>query len=181
MYEIKSTSIPEVFVITPVQFDDNRGFLFESFNKQEIKKNLGIEFDIAQENTIHNFKKGVIRGLHFQKRPYEQIKIVRCIMGEVDDVAIDIRKDSPTYLKWFMTRLSAENRNQLIIPKGFAHGVISRSEYSAISYISDVVWHPEADMSIKYDDPSINIEWNEDTPILSQKDLNAPYLSEIQY
>lgn len=181
MYEFESTFLPGVFVITPARFNDDRGYLFESFNKAELKKIIGIDFDISQENSILNVKKGVIRGLHFQKGPFEQVKIVRCTLGEVDDVAVDIRKGSQTYGKWFMTRLTAENRNQLVIPKGFAHGVISRTEVSAISYISDIPWHPEADMSIRYDDPTINIDWKEDNPVLSEKDLKAPFLSEIQF
>ena len=125
-----------------------------------------------------NICAGVIRGLHFQNDPYAQAKIVRCIKGTVDDVAVDLRKGSPTYLKWVMVELSDDNKKQLFLPKGFAHGVISRSEYSEIQYVVDEFYAPDADRNIRWNDPEINVEWGIDTPILSPKDQNAPLLCE---
>lgn len=127
-----------------------------------------------QENHIRNDCPGVIRGLHFQKAPFAQAKLVRCIRGVVDDVAVDLRKGSPTYLQWVMVELSEENRKQLYLPKGFAHGVISRSAVSEIQYVVDETYHPEADRSIRFDDPQIGVRWGTDDPVLSEKDLQAP-------
>ena len=180
MYLREETAIPEVCVLMPRQFDDERGCFFESFSEAALKE-CGIEFNAVQENHIVNIRQGVIRGLHFQNAPFAQAKIVRCIRGTVDDVAVDIRKGSPTYLKWVMVELSEENCKQLYIPKGFAHGVISRSDYSEIEYVVDELYCPKADRSIRYDDAEIGVEWREQFPVLSMKDKNAPRLRDSDY
>lgn len=177
MYFVEATELKDVIVLTPKVFPDDRGCFFEVFSEKALK-DVGIDFKLRQENYIVNEKKGVIRGLHFQNDPYAQAKIVRCIKGEVDDVAVDLRKGSPTYLKWVMVRLTAENKKQLYLPKGFAHGVISRTDYSEVQYVVDEGYAPQADRNIKYDDPQISVEWNEDVPVLSPKDMGAPLLKD---
>lgn len=176
MYTVEKTAIPEVVVLTPRVFADDRGYFFETFSEAALAE-AGIVFNAKQENHIMNNQPGVIRGLHFQNSPYAQAKLVRCIKGEVDDVAVDMRKGSPTYLKWVMVRLTEENKKQLYLPKGFAHGVISRSEYSEVQYVVDEVYKPEADRSIRYDEAEIGVEWEIDNPVLSDKDKNASSLS----
>ena len=175
LYYAEPTTIKEVLVLTPKTFPDDRGCFFEVYSEKALS-DVGIEFSLKQENHIVNLKKGVIRGLHFQNDPYAQAKIVRCIKGEVDDIAVDLRKGSPTYLKWVMVRLTEENRKQLYLPKGFAHGVISRTEYSEVQYVVDEGYAPQADRNVKFDDPDINVDWQEDCPVLSPKDTNAPSL-----
>lgn len=175
MYEIEHTKLPGVVILTPKQFTDDRGVFFEAYSEKGLRAH-GIEFTAKQENHIFNKAKGVIRGLHFQNDPYAQAKIVRCIRGTVDDVAVDLRKGSPTYLQWVMVTLSAENRKQLYLPRGFAHGVISRSDISEIQYVVDNVYAPEADRNIAYNDPEIGVDWKEEILVLSPKDQSAPLL-----
>ncbi|MCQ4022561.1 MULTISPECIES: dTDP-4-dehydrorhamnose 3,5-epimerase [unclassified Ruminococcus] len=177
MYTVEETALPEVLILTPKTFEDNRGAFFEAFSWKSLKE-VGIELDVKQENHIINLKKGVVRGLHFQNEPHAQAKLVKCISGIVDDVAVDLRKGSPTYLKWVMVELSAENKKQLYLPKGFAHGVISRTEYSEIQYYVDAPYAPESDRNIRFDEPAIGVDWKEDNPVLSPKDQNAPSLAE---
>lgn len=177
MYTVEKTALPEVLILTPKTFEDDRGTFFEVFSQKSLKE-VGIELDVKQENHIINLKKGVIRGLHFQNDPHAQAKLVKCINGVVDDVAVDMRKGSPTYLKWVMVELSAENKKQLYLPKGFAHGVISRTDYSEIQYYVDAPYAPESDRNIRFDDAAIGVDWKEENPVLSPKDQNAPSLSE---
>lgn len=175
MYSMEQTAIPEVRILTPRVFNDERGCFFETYSEPSVHE-LGIDFRAVQENHIINTKRSVLRGLHFQNVPCAQAKLVRCISGVVDDVAVDLRKGSPTYLKWVMVELSAENRRQLFIPRGFAHGVISRSDYSEVQYVVDAPYCPEADRSIRFDDPAIGVDWRESCPVLSAKDRAAPLL-----
>lgn len=177
MYIAEKTKIPEVVILTPKVFNDDRGCFFETYSEKALAE-VGIEFSAKQENHIMNACPGVIRGLHFQNDPYAQAKIVRCIKGVVDDVAVDLRKGSPTYLQWVMVELSEENKKQLYLPKGFAHGVISRSEYSEIQYVVDERYAPEYDRNIRYNEPQIGVDWGTEAPVLSPKDQNAPSLSE---
>ena len=177
MYTVEKTEIPEVVVLTPRVFPDDRGLFFESFSEKALA-DVGIAFQLRQENYIVNEKAGVLRGLHFQNAPFAQAKIVRCTVGEVDDVAVDLRKGSPTYLKWVMVRLTAENKKQIYLPKGFAHGVISRSEYSEVQYAVDAGYAPQADRNIRWDEPQIGVDWGTAQPVLSPKDQSAPSLAE---
>lgn len=177
MYTVEKTELPGVVVLTPKVFADERGFFFEAYNEKALQE-TGIEFHAVQENHIMNRCPGVIRGLHFQNDPYAQAKLVRCIKGVVDDVAVDLRKGSPTYLQWVMVELSEENKKQLFLPKGFAHGVISRSEYSEVQYVVDESYCPQADRNIQYNEPKIDVQWNVKRPVLSPKDRNAPSLDE---
>ena len=177
---IIATEINDVKIIEPRVFCDDRGFFYETFNLKSLK-NAGIEFNPVQENCAFSLKKGTIRGLHFQNNPVAQAKIVRCTVGRVMDYAVDLRKSSPTYLKHIKVELSAENKRQLYIPRGFAHGVISLEDNSMIEYFADNLYSPENDRSIRYDDPQIAIEWDIEEVILSEKDKNAPYVCDSDF
>lgn len=177
MYTVEKTALPDVVILTPKVFADDRGFFFETYSEKSLQ-DVGIDFHAVQENHIMNCCSGVIRGLHFQNAPYEQAKLVRCIKGVVDDIAVDLRKGSPTYLQWVMVELSEHNKKQLFLPKGFAHGVISRSEYSEVQYVVDEGYCPKADRNIRYDDPKIGVQWDVTRPVLSPKDEKAPLLDE---
>lgn len=175
------TSIPELLIIEPKIFGDDRGFFFESFNQKDFEKATGITESFVQDNHSKS-KKGVLRGLHIQKMPFAQGKLVRCIAGEVFDVAVDLRPHSPTLGKWFGLRLSGENKRQLWIPKGFAHGFYVISDYAEFVYKCIGYYAPDYELSIRWDDPSIGVKWpffDNDIPTLSQKDSDA--MSLIEY
>ena len=172
------TEIFDVKIIEPRVFNDDRGFFYETFNIKSLEQS-GIVFNPIQENCAFSLKKGTIRGLHFQKNPLAQAKIVRCTAGRVMDYAVDLRRNSPTYLKYVAVELSSENKRQLYIPRGFAHGVISLVDNSMIEYFADNLYSPENDRSIRYNDPQIAIDWGIDEVILSDKDRNAPFVSDI--
>ena len=173
--ELIKTRIEGVFIIVPKIFKDERGFFYETFNSVALKEK-GIDFTPVQENCAHSMYKGTVRGLHFQNNPMSQAKIVRCIKGRVQDYAIDLRKDSNTYLQSVSVELSEENKYQLFIPRGFAHGVISLEDDSTIEYYADNSYSPENDRSINCLDPQIAINWPIEDLILSNKDKNAPFL-----
>lgn len=175
--KIIPAEIEEVKIIEPRIFNDDRGFFYETFNIKKLEEN-GIIFVPVQENCAFSLKKGTIRGLHFQNNPMAQAKIVRCPKGRVMDYAIDLRKDSPTYLKYAAVELSEDNKRQLYIPRGFAHGVISLEDNTMIEYFADNSYSPENDRSVRYNDPDININWGIDELILSDKDKNAPFVKE---
>ena len=175
--KIIPAEIEDVKIIEPRIFNDDRGFFYETFNIKKLEEN-GIKFVPVQENCAFSLKKGTIRGLHFQNNPMAQAKIVRCPKGRVMDYAIDLRKNSPTYLKYVAVELSDENKRQLYIPRGFAHGVISLEDNTMIEYFADNPYSPENDCSIRYNDPDININWGIEELILSDKDKNAPFVKE---
>ena len=178
MYKFIKTSIEGVYVIEPHVYGDNRGYFFESFNKNEFKKN-NITVDFVQDNESKSTK-GVLRGLHFQKK-YPQSKLVRVIEGEVFDVVVDLRKNSVTYGKWFGLLLSGINKKMLFIPKGFAHGFLCLSDTAVFSYKCDELYHPEDEGGILWSDPDINICWPAETKIiLSEKDRKQPLLKEYK-
>ncbi len=177
MYQVERTKIEGLVVLTPKIFPDERGFFFESFNQKALQE-VGIEFCVCQENHIQNEKAGVFRGLHFQNAPYGQAKLVRCIKGRVLDIGVDLRKNSPTYLQWEAVELTAENKKQFFLPKGFAHGVLSLEDDTEVVYETDEFWVPAADRTIRYDDTDIAISYPFRNLILSEKDRNAPRLKE---
>lgn len=164
------TEIPEVYIIEPSVFGDDRGYFLESFNLEKFEVNI-FPIKFVQDNESKS-SRGVLRGLHFQKPPYAQAKLVRCIEGRVMDVAVDIRKGSPTYGKHVTVELSGENKRQLFIPRGFAHGFAVLSEKAVFSYKVDNSYAPESDSGIRYNDPELNINWGlkEDDVKLSFKD-----------
>lgn len=178
-FEFQKLSIEGLVLVKPKIFKDARGFFTESYKKSDFKKN-GIDCDFVQDN--HSFSvKNVIRGLHFQKPPFEQSKLVRCLKGEIMDVAVDIRKDSPNYLKWEAIVLSEANCHMLFIPKGFAHGFLVLSEYADVYYKCDTEYAPDYDAGVRYDDPDINICWGVSSPSVSDKDMKLPFIKDLKF
>jgi dTDP-4-dehydrorhamnose 3,5-epimerase len=171
------TQIKDLFVIEPNVFGDNRGWFSESYSESAFIKN-GITTRFVQDNHSYSAQKGVLRGLHFQNQPFAQTKLVRCTRGKIWDVAVDLRKSSSTYLKWFGIELSSENHKMLLIPQGFAHGFVTLVDDSEVQYKVDNVYDKSSDRSIKYNDPFIGINWPINVFILSNKDLNAPLLKD---
>lgn len=170
------TDIPDVLIFEPKVFGDERGFFFESFSQKVFEEAVGRKVEFVQDNHSKS-SKGVLRGLHYQLAPHAQGKLVRCVAGEVFDVAVDIRKDSATFGKWVGVNLSAENKRQLWIPEGFAHGFQVLSENAEFVYKTTNYYHPESDRGIIWNDEKLNIQWvglNE--IILSNKDQSMPSL-----
>lgn len=178
---IEQTPIQDLVIINPAVFNDERGYFFEAYNQCKFKEN-GLNYQFIQDNQSFS-KKGVIRGLHLQINPFPQAKLVRVLEGEILDVAIDLRKDSSTYGQHFSVRLSAENKKQLMIPHGFAHGFSVLSETASVMYKVDQVYHKESERGIRYDDPTLSIDWQLDTEkvIVSGKDLILPYFEDIDW
>ncbi len=177
--EIIKTSIEGLVIIRPRIFSDSRGYFFESYSQRDFEKEVG-DIHFVQDNESKS-SYGVLRGLHFQKPPYAQSKLVRVIKGTVLDVAVDIRKGSPTYGKWETVELSEDNKLQLFIPRGFAHGFSVLSKEALFQYKCDNFYHPEAEGAIAWDDPQLNIAWQlpKDSIILSAKDMKHPSLAEL--
>ena len=168
--KISKTFIKDLLVIEPQLFKDDRGFFYESYNKINLDKFINVVF--VQDNESKSIK-GVIRGLHFQKPPHAQTKLIRCVSGKILDIAVDLRVNSKTYGKFFSIELSSENNNQLFIPKGFAHGFQVLSETAIVNYKVDEYYNPVSNSGIVWNDKDLSIDWNLDLkPILSSKDLN---------
>jgi dTDP-4-dehydrorhamnose 3,5-epimerase len=177
------TAIQDVYIIEPSVFGDDRGYFLESFNLQQFEENIG-RIKFVQDNESKS-SKGVLRGLHFQKPPYNQAKLVRCIDGKVMDVAVDIRKGSPTYGQHIAVELSGENKRQLFVPRGFAHGFSVLSDTAVFAYKVDNTYAPEYDSGIRYDDKDLNIDWGlnkgeiqlsaKDQELTLFKDLESPF------
>lgn len=172
------TKIEGVYIIEPDVFGDERGWFTETYSKTKLSA-LGVEADFVQDNHSFSAKKGTLRGLHFQNAPHAQTKLIRCTRGSVLDVAVDIRNDSPTYKQWVSVELSAENKRQFLIPKGFAHGFLTLTDNVEFQYKVDNYFNLEADRSLRFDDPEIGVIWDNDEPILSEKDASAPFLKDI--
>lgn len=173
------TKLSGVYVIEPKIFGDSRGYFFESFNQREFNKYIG-DVQFVQDNESKS-SYGVVRGLHFQKPPYAQAKLLRVVKGVVLDVAVDIRKDSPTYGQHFSIELSEDNNKQLFIPRGFAHGFSVLSEEVIFQYKCDNYYQPSSEGAILWNDPKLNIDWmiNNDSVILSDKDKNNSTFAEL--
>ncbi|MCS2154924.1 dTDP-4-dehydrorhamnose 3,5-epimerase [Scandinavium goeteborgense] len=177
---IIKTDIPDVMILEPKIFGDDRGFFFESFNQKIFEEAVGRKVEFVQDNHSKS-SKGVLRGLHYQQEPYAQGKLVRCVAGEVFDVAVDIRKASPTFGKWVGVNLSAENKRQLWIPEGFAHGFLVLSEIAEFVYKTTDFYHPESDRGILWNDPIIGVNWGLGNDVtLSDKDKNHPSFNDIE-
>lgn len=176
---ILPTKIDGVFIIEPRVFTDSRGYFFESFSKRDFQKAVG-NVDFVQDNESCS-SKGVLRGLHFQKPPFSQAKLVRCVVGKVRDVAVDLRKGSPTYGEYVAVELSEENHLQFFIPKGFAHGFEVLSDVAIFQYKCDDYYHPEAEGGIDPFDETLAIEWQtpQEMAIISDKDKKHPGLIEF--
>ncbi len=180
-FKFVKTKIPDVILIKPKIFQDERGFFLETYKKSDFEK-AGIKAEFVQDNHSKSVK-GVLRGLHFQKKPFAQGKLVRCIKGKIFDVAVDIRKGSPTFGKWVGYEISEENKYILWIPEGFAHGFLTLSDEAEVIYkVSGGEYSPQHDAGIIWNDPDINIKWpleQIDEIILSEKDKKLPFLKEI--
>lgn len=171
------TYIPDLIVIELDAYHDNRGWFTETYNKNEFFCN-DIIIDFSQDNHSYSAYKGVLRGLHFQNNPKAQTKLVRCTKGRIWDVAVDLRKSSATYLKWFAIELTAVNQKMLLIPKGFAHGFLTLENNCEVQYKVDDFYDKSLDRTIRYDDAEINIIWPKMDVILSDKDKKAPLLKD---
>jgi dTDP-4-dehydrorhamnose 3,5-epimerase len=171
---IEQTFIKDLVILTPDVFEDERGYFFEAYNKNKFS-GLGIDIDFVQDNQSFS-QKGTLRGLHYQNPPFAQTKLVRVLQGEIMDVAVDLRKDSPTYGKHFGIRLTAENKKQLLVPQGFAHGFSVLSETAVVLYKCDQFYNKDSEGGIRFDDATLNIDWGMDLKdaIVSEKDMVLP-------
>ena len=176
-FEFKRLEIPDVILIKPKVFEDERGFFMETYKKLDFEK-AGIKGEFIQDNHSKS-KYGVLRGLHFQKKPFEQAKLIRCIKGKIFDVVVDLRRDSPTFSKHYSVELSEENKLMLYIPRGFAHGFQVLSEEAEVIYKVDNVYAPAYESGIIWNDPTLKIDWPIKEPILSEKDKNWPTFQEL--
>ncbi len=175
--KVTPTVIKDVLIIEPDVFQDTRGYFFESYNKKKLKA-LGIDVNFVQDNHSMTIKKGTLRGLHFQNTPHTQSKLIHCTRGSVLDVVVDLRKYSLTYKKWVAVLLSAENKKQLFIPKGFAHGFLTLDDNTEFEYKVDNHQNKLSERVVRFNDPDIGIEWGNDNPLLLDRDKNAPLLKD---
>ena len=176
-FEFKRLEIPDVILIKPKVFEDERGFFMETYKKSDFEK-AGIKGEFVQDNHSKS-KYGVLRGLHFQKGPHAQAKIVRCIRGVIYDVAVDLRKNSPTFGEYVGVLLSEYNKYMLYIPRGFAHGFVVLSDVAEVVYKVDNIYAPEYEGGLIWNDPDVNIQWPIEDPIVSPKDQKWPTLREL--
>ena len=177
--KIAKTKLEGVVIIEPEVFGDNRGFFMESWNKKKMAE-AGLDYDFVQDNHSKSTVKGTLRGIHFQKGDKAQAKLVRCVKGAVLDVAVDLRKNSPTFKQWVGVELSEENKKQLLIPRGFGHGFVTLTDDVEFLYKADNYYAPEADAGVRWDDLEIGVEWGIENPILSEKDKKNPFLKECK-
>ncbi|MFI3258397.1 MAG: dTDP-4-dehydrorhamnose 3,5-epimerase [Spirochaetales bacterium] len=169
------TKLDGVYILEPQVFGDERGWFMESFSKIKTPQ---IQCDFVQDNHSYSAEKGILRGIHFQNGKHAQAKLVRCIRGAVLDVAVDLRKGSPSYAQWVAVELSAENKKQLFIPRGFGHAFLTLTKDVEFVYKADNYYNYESDRSIRWNDPDIAIDWGCKEPQLSQKDSDAPFLKD---
>ena len=174
------TKISDLIIIEPTVFGDTRGYFLESYNQKKFEEVVG-KISFVQDNESKSYK-GVLRGLHFQKPPFQQAKLVRCIEGEVLDVAVDIRKNSKTYGKHISVLLSGENKRQLFVPRGFAHGFLVLSDSAIFAYKVDNIYAPDHDAGIRWNDKELNIQWGieDGEVIVSEKDAELPFFSKFE-
>ena len=177
--KITKTKLESVVIIEPDVFGDNRGFFMESWNKKKMAE-AGLDYDFVQDNHSKSMVKGTLRGIHFQKGDKAQAKLVRCVKGAVLDVAVDLRRNSPTFKQWVGVELSEENKKQLLIPRGFGHGFVKLTDDVEFLYKADNYYAPAADAGIRWNDPEIGVEWGIENPILSDKDKNNPFLEDCK-
>ena len=178
--KVTDTKIPDVKIIEPTVFEDDRGFFFESFNHNKFEASIGYSVSFVQDNHSKS-SKGVLRGLHYQLPPHSQGKLVRVVQGEVFDVAVDIRKSSPTFGMWVGEKLSAENKKQLWIPEGFAHGFITLSDAADFLYKTTDYYAPDYERCISWDDTSISVNWPDNlVSLVSIKDAKASHFLEAE-
>jgi len=177
--KIKETGIEGLLILEPQVFKDPRGYFLESYNKSTLEPQ-GIHYEFIQDNQSQS-SRGVIRGLHYQKGPHAQTKLIRVTEGTVFDVAVDIRPGSQTFGHWFGLEISADNFLQLLVPSGFAHGFSVLSKHATVFYKCDAYYHPDSESGIRFDDPNLQIDWKIDmkSAIVSEKDRNLPYYIDL--
>ena len=175
--KVIETALPGVVIIEPQVFGDARGWFMESWSAKKME-DVGIHVAFVQDNHSFSAQKGTLRGLHYQLDPMAQAKLLRASRGAIFDVAVDIRRGSPTYAQWVGVELSAENYRQLFIPRGFAHGFITLTDNVEVQYKADNLYAPDCDGNIRWDDPAIGVAWPLTPTVLSEKDANAPLLAE---
>lgn len=177
--KIKETPLKDCYIIEPTIFEDERGYFFEKYNEQKFEELTGMNGHFVQDN-ISKSSYGVLRGLHLQKGEHAQAKLVSCLEGRVFDVAVDLRRDSPTFGQWFGVELTPENKLQLYVPRGFGHGFSVLSETAIFAYKCDNFYNKESEGSVIWNDKDLNIDWKlpEDVIQLSEKDSNLPTFSE---
>lgn len=176
--KFEKTKLEGVVIITPDVFGDHRGFFMESWSEHKMEE-AGLHYNFVQDNHSMSSVKGTLRGIHFQKGDKAQAKLVRCVNGAVLDVAVDLRHESPTYKQWVAVELSAENKKQLMIPRGFGHGFVTLTDEVEFLYKADNYYAPEADGGIRWNDPEIGVDWGVENPILSAKDEKNPFLKNL--
>jgi dTDP-4-dehydrorhamnose 3,5-epimerase len=177
-FTLDHTPLQDCFVITPQVFSDERGFFMESWNKREFEE-AGITTEFVQENHSRS-QKNVLRGLHYQRMPTPLAKLVRCIRGQILDVAVDLRTGSPTFGQWYSIELSEENKKQLLIPVGFAHGFFTLSEIAEVIYKQTDYYNPDAEVTLSWNDPTLAVSWPGEHPILSEKDQHGITFEQYQ-
>jgi len=178
MITVTETKLKDVYLIKPKQFGDNRGWFMESYSKRDFEA-AGLNIDFVQDNRSFTALKGTVRGLHFQRPPMAQTKLLSCLRGRIMDVAVDLRHDSPTYLQWIGVELSEDDPTQILIPKGFAHGFVTLSDDVEIMYKVDAFYSPECDGGVRWNDPDIGVDWGVTDPVLSEKDQHSPFLRDL--
>lgn len=169
------TKLKGVYILEPRVFGDYRGYFFESWNERVLHE-LGIDINFVQDNQSFSAEQGTLRGIHFQTGEWAQAKLVRCVRGAVLDVAVDLREDSSTYLQWISVELSADNKRQLLIPRGFGHGFVTLTSDVEFLYKADNYYHVEAEGGYRWNDPTIGVQWGIENPILSDKDKQLPFI-----
>ena len=175
--QVTKTKLDGVLILEPKVFGDARGWFMESWSLRKFEA-AGLNFDFVQDNQSYSAHKGTLRGLHYQTAPFAQAKLVRCTRGKLLDVAVDIREGSENFAQWVAVELTAENKRQLLIPRGFAHGFITLTDDVEIQYKADNFYSPECDGNIRWDDAQIGVEWPFAPTILADKDAKAPTLNE---
>lgn len=175
--QVTKTTLEDVLILEPKVFGDARGWFMETWSARKFEA-AGLNFNFVQDNQSYSAQKGTLRGLHYQTAPFAQAKLVRCTRGKLLDVAVDIREGSETFAKWVAVELTAENKKQLLIPRGFAHGFITLTDDVEIQYKADNFYSPTCDGNIRWNDAEIKIDWPFEPTILADKDAKAPTLRE---
>ncbi len=179
-FKLTETPLRDVYILEPKVFGDHRGWFLETWSKRDLEA-AGLYYDFVQDNQSYSAHKGTLRGLHFQRGEASQAKLVRCVRGAILDVAVDLRHGSPTYKQWTSVELSAENKREFLVPRGFAHGFVTLTDDVEFLYRVDNYYAPGTEASIRYDDPEFGIDWgfkDGEKPILAEKDEAAPYFKD---